>query len=104
MHATIELRMSLLVARQPRNKHFFTTTARPFSVGPCRGVILETIDANSSVSKRMQRHSDQLAAVSGWQSSKRTETRSTEEYKRSACEDLLCELKALLGVCDPDYV
>jgi hypothetical protein len=48
-----------------------------------------------SVSKRMRRHSDQLAAVSGWQSSKRIETRSTAEYKRSTCEDVNCELKAL---------
>jgi hypothetical protein len=30
----------------------------------------------------------------------RIETRSTEEYKRSACEDSLCELKALFEVCD----
>jgi hypothetical protein len=52
----------------------------------------------------MQRHSEQLAKVSGRQSSKRTETRSMVEYKRFACEDLLCEWKALLRVCDPDYV
>jgi hypothetical protein len=30
----------------------------------------------------------------------RIETRSTEEYKRSACEDVKCELKALFEVCD----
>jgi hypothetical protein len=28
------------------------------------------------------------------------ETRSTEEYKMSACEDVKCELKALFEVCD----
>jgi hypothetical protein len=30
----------------------------------------------------------------------RIEARSTEEYKRSACEDAKCELKALFEVCD----
>jgi hypothetical protein len=34
------------------------------------------------------------------ESSKRIETRSTAEYKRSACEDVKCELKALFEVCD----
>jgi hypothetical protein len=40
-------------------------------------------------------------------SSERIGTRSTEEYKRSACDDLTCELKTyvccstmVLGVCD----
>jgi hypothetical protein len=31
-------------------------------------------------------------------------SRKPGEYKRSACEDVNCELKALFGVCDPDFV
>jgi hypothetical protein len=30
----------------------------------------------------------------------RIESRSIEEYKRSVCEDVKCELKALSEVCD----
>jgi hypothetical protein len=36
--------------------------------------------------------------VSGWQSSKRIEIRSTVEYKRPACEDVLCELEGFMCV------
>jgi hypothetical protein len=39
--------MLLLGARQSLGKHSFTTIGDRFPWGPCRGVILETIDANS---------------------------------------------------------
>jgi hypothetical protein len=32
----------------------------------------------------------------------RIETRSTEEYKRSACEDAKCDLKVLCAICDSE--
>jgi hypothetical protein len=40
------------------------------------------------------------SALLSFQYSKRIETRSTEECKMSACEDVECELKALFEVCD----
>jgi hypothetical protein len=72
-----------------------------FLCGPCRGVFLKTPGVPQVVSKQMQRHSNQLvvgnfqvnarcskqsnSGTSG--GSKRSGTRGTEEYKRSACED-----------------
>jgi hypothetical protein len=52
-----------------------------FPWGPCRGVIRRP------------------SALTG-QSSKRIENRSTGGYKRSACEHVKCELKALSDVCN----
>jgi hypothetical protein len=69
-----------------------------FPWGPCRGVILKTTGATQAVSGRQflsecqTLREDQLN-VGG--SSKRVETRSTVEYKRSACDDVLCEWKTL---------
>jgi hypothetical protein len=67
-----------------------------FTVGPC--------PFHGYISKSDRIRSRQLrVAVAAEASKQAVSTRSTEEYKKSACEDLTCDLKTLcvlLGVCD----
>jgi hypothetical protein len=66
-----------------------------FLCGPCRGVILKTSGATQAVLGQFRME------CSGVQVSRKLkeqiETRSTAEYKASACEDVKCELKTLCG-------
>jgi hypothetical protein len=80
-----------------------------FLCGPCRGVILKISGGTQAVLSQFSKCPyGEDSAVSGWQFRRecsgvqvsrklkeRIETRSTAEYKRSACEDVKCELKTL---------
>jgi hypothetical protein len=82
------------IPRQRLDKHVTADTQQYgktcFLCGPCRGVILKKTGATQAVG----------CCWHSLTSSKRTETRSTGEYERSACESVKCELNFLFEVCD----
>jgi hypothetical protein len=79
-------------AIQPRRKHSPTTIeGLRFLCCPCRGVTLKTTGATQAVvvvGSFLSECSD--SPVSRMQE-ERNETRSTEEFKRFACEDVKCD-------------
>jgi hypothetical protein len=68
-----------------------------FLCGPCRGVILKTSGATQAVLGQFLSECSDIHVSRKLK--ERIETRSREEYKRSACEDVKCELKVLFEVC-----
>jgi hypothetical protein len=69
-----------------------------FLCGPCREVILKTSGATQAVLGQFLSEYSDIHVSRKLQ--ERTENRTTGEYKRSACEDVKCELKALFEVFD----
>jgi hypothetical protein len=69
-----------------------------FLCGPCRGVILKTSGVTKAVLGQFRSECSDIHVSRKLE--ERIEARSREAYKRSACENVKCELKSLFEVCD----